>query len=56
MLSVLVRMAGDAERLAELRVGASAGIPAAYSWNTLVEQHLGLYRGLTEPSSAVHSG
>ena len=56
MLSVLVRMADDAERLAELRIGASAGIPAAYSWGTLVEQHLGLYRGLTEPSPAVHSG
>ena len=53
MLSALVKLATDRERLAELRIGASAGIPAAYSWDTLLEQHLELYRRLIEPSPAV---
>ena len=46
MLSALVRMATDADSLARLRAGASAGIPAAYSWDTLLERHVELYQEL----------
>jgi len=50
MLSTLVELATNQERLDQLREGASAGIPAAYSWETLMDRHLELYGELMEPN------
>jgi len=52
MLSKLVELATDRERLVALRRGASGGIPAAYSWETLLDRHVELYRELTEPATS----
>jgi len=50
MLATLVELATRPEALARLRAGASAGIPAANSWDTLLDRHLDLYRELMEPT------
>ena len=52
MLSALVELATNPERLIRLRTGAAAGIPIAYSWDTLLHRHLELYRELVEPMPA----
>ena len=52
MLSALVELATNPERLRRLRAGASAGIPVAYSWDTSLDRHLELYRELVEPMPA----
>ena len=50
MLSTLVELVTDPERLARLRAGAAAGIPAAYSWDALLDRHVELYQGLVGAS------
>jgi glycosyltransferase involved in cell wall biosynthesis len=50
MLSALVELATSPEALARLRTGASAGIPAANTWDTLLDRHLEIYRELMEPT------
>jgi glycosyltransferase involved in cell wall biosynthesis len=50
MLSVLVELATKPEALSRLRTGAAGGIPAANSWDTLLDRHLDLYRELMEPT------
>lgn len=52
MLYALVELATNPERLGRLRTGASAGVPVAYSWDTLLDRHLELYRELVEPMPA----
>ena len=52
MLSALVELATKPERLSRLRSGASTGIPVTYSWETLLDRHLELYRELVEPMPA----
>ena len=52
MLSALVELATNPERLIRLRTGAAAGIPVAYSWGTSLDRHLELYRELVEPMPA----
>ena len=56
MLTALVELATNPERLGRLRAGASAGVPAAYSWDTLLDRHLELYRELVGPMPAVPHG
>ena len=50
MLATLVELATKPEALARLRAGASAGIPAANSWDTLLDRHLQLYQELMQPT------
>jgi len=51
MASALVELATNPAQLERLRDGTSAGIPAEYTWDALVDRHLEIYGQLrkTQP-------